>query len=142
MSTSTLPSAGGSSNARPKMNLRSTAVKRIMQEASELSSPEDDLVAAPLEVCIRPEMSLTIQSDIFEWHCTVKGVEGSPYEGGAFCHARVSQVAECDIGLYHIRILLPPSYPMSAPDIILMTPNGRFELGKKASRCFWCSLTI
>jgi hypothetical protein len=23
---------------------------------------------------------------------------------------------------------------MSAPDIILLTPNGRFELGKKASR--------
>lgn len=36
-------------------------------------------------------------------------------------------------GLYHLRILLPPTYPMSAPDIILMTPNGRFELGKKVS---------
>jgi len=35
------------------------------------------------------------------------------------------------IGLYHLRILLPPSYPMSAPDIMLLTPNGRFELGKK-----------
>jgi hypothetical protein len=35
------------------------------------------------------------------------------------------------VGLYHFRILLPPSYPMSAPDIILLTPNGRFELGKK-----------
>ena len=33
------------------MNLRSTAVKRIMQEASELADPqEDDFVAAPLEV--------------------------------------------------------------------------------------------
>lgn len=34
------------------MNLRSTAVKRIMQEAAELADPdEDDFVAAPLEVC-------------------------------------------------------------------------------------------
>lgn len=40
----------------------------------------------------------------------------------------------CSAGLYHFRIVLPPSYPMSAPDIILLTPNGRFELGKKVSR--------
>lgn len=39
------------SSSRPKVNLRSTAVKRIMQEASELADPqEDDFVAAPLEV--------------------------------------------------------------------------------------------
>ncbi|WWC71540.1 uncharacterized protein I206_105498 [Kwoniella pini CBS 10737] len=94
------------SSSRPKVNLRSTAVKRIMQEASELANAnvdEDGFVAAPLE------------EDIFEWHCTMRGVSGSEYDGG----------------LYHLRILLPPSYPMSAPDIILMTPNGRFELGKK-----------
>ncbi|WVR00027.1 hypothetical protein IAU59_007169 [Kwoniella sp. CBS 9459] len=92
--------------SRPKVNLRSTAVKRIMQEAAELSSAdieEDGFVAAPLE------------DDIFEWHCTMRGVANSEYDGG----------------LYHLRILLPPSYPMSAPDIMLMTPNGRFELGKK-----------
>ncbi|KAK8854762.1 hypothetical protein IAR55_003501 [Kwoniella newhampshirensis] len=94
------------STSRPKVNLRSTAVKRIMQEASELAeadADEDGFVAAPLE------------SDIFEWHCTMRGVHDSEYESG----------------LYHLRILLPPSYPMSAPDIMLMTPNGRFELGKK-----------
>jgi len=39
------------SASRPKVNLRSTAVKRIMQEASELADPQhDDFVAAPLEV--------------------------------------------------------------------------------------------
>ena len=44
-------SASGSS--RPKVNLRSTAVKRIMQEAAELADPqEDDFVAAPLEVSL------------------------------------------------------------------------------------------
>jgi ubiquitin-conjugating enzyme E2 J1 len=43
------------SSSRPKVNLRSTAVKRIMQEASELSNPaEDDFVAAPLEVSSVP----------------------------------------------------------------------------------------
>ncbi|RSH88771.1 hypothetical protein EHS25_002999 [Saitozyma podzolica] len=41
------------SGSRPKVNLRSTAVKRIMQEAAELAeSDEDDFVAAPLEICI------------------------------------------------------------------------------------------
>ncbi len=40
------------SSSKLKVNLRSTAVKRIMQEASELSNPEeDDFVAGPLEVC-------------------------------------------------------------------------------------------
>ncbi|GFZ49574.1 hypothetical protein JCM24511_07694 [Saitozyma sp. JCM 24511] len=103
-------SSASGSGARPKVNLRSTAVKRIMQEAAELAeSDEDDFVAAPLE------------SDIFEWHCTLRGVPGTDYEGG----------------LYHFRILLPPSYPMSAPDIILLTPNGRFELGKKANMYRW-----
>jgi ubiquitin-conjugating enzyme E2 J1 len=44
---------GSSSGIKPKINLRSTAVKRIMQEASELSVPDvdDHFVAAPLEVC-------------------------------------------------------------------------------------------
>ncbi|EKC99760.1 ubiquitin conjugating enzyme [Trichosporon asahii var. asahii CBS 8904] len=87
----------------PKLNLRSTAVKRIMQEAAELSEPDEDFIAQPLE------------SDIFEWHCTLRGVPGTEYEGG----------------LYHLRVLLPATYPMSAPDIVLMTPSGRFEPGKK-----------
>ncbi|GMK59537.1 hypothetical protein CspeluHIS016_0801430 [Cutaneotrichosporon spelunceum] len=73
----------------PRVNLRSSAVKRIMQEAAEAADTDTDgFIAAPLE---------------------------AQYEGG----------------LYHLRILLPASYPMSAPDIVLLTPNGRFELGKK-----------
>lgn len=42
----------------PKLNLRSTAVKRIMQEAAELAAAhvdDDGFVAAPLEV--RPDLS-------------------------------------------------------------------------------------
>lgn len=42
-----------------------------MQEASELADPqEDDFIAGPLE------------NDIFEWHCTMRGVQGSDYDGG------------------------------------------------------------
>uniref|UniRef100_A0A493U1U8 Ubiquitin conjugating enzyme E2 J1 n=1 Tax=Anas platyrhynchos platyrhynchos TaxID=8840 RepID=A0A493U1U8_ANAPP len=36
-----------------------------------------------------------------------------------------------DGGIYHGRIVLPPEYPMKPPSIILLTANGRFEVGKK-----------
>ena len=49
---SKMSSPAPASGSRPKMNLRSTAVKRIMQEASELATTDanDEFVAAPLEV--------------------------------------------------------------------------------------------
>lgn len=61
-----------------------------MQEASELSKPdEDDFVAGPLEVrlCVlTPWRGIKAdqhsQSDIFEWHCTMRGVPGSEFDGG------------------------------------------------------------
>lgn len=34
-------------------------------------------------------------------------------------------------GLYHGRILLPPEYPFKAPEILILTPNGRFEVNKR-----------
>jgi hypothetical protein len=51
---SKMSSPAPASGSKPKMNLRSTAVKRIMQEASELATTDanDDFVAAPLEVRI------------------------------------------------------------------------------------------
>jgi len=62
----------------------------------------------------------------------MRGTAGSEYEGGTSTPSSLKgkTVAEKE-GLYHLRILLPTTYPMSAPDIIFMTPNGRFELGKK-----------
>ncbi|KAK2460543.1 hypothetical protein APHAL10511_007013 [Amanita phalloides] len=86
------------------LNKNNSAVKRIMQEARELANdPCTDYAAAPLE------------SDIFEWHCTLRGPVGTEFEGG----------------LYHFRILLPAEYPFRPPSILLLTPNGRFELNTK-----------
>ena len=34
-------------------------------------------------------------------------------------------------GVYHGRILLPIDYPFKPPNIVFLTPNGRFEAGKK-----------
>jgi len=86
------------------LNKNNSAVKRIMQEARELANdPCTDYSAAPLE------------DDIFEWHCTLRGPAGTDFDGG----------------LYHFRILLPAEYPFRPPSIMLLTPNGRFELNTK-----------
>ncbi|KIJ69486.1 hypothetical protein HYDPIDRAFT_106112 [Hydnomerulius pinastri MD-312] len=88
----------------PPMNKNNSAVKRIMQEAKELANdPCTDYHAAPLE------------DDIFEWHCTIRGPSGTEFEGG----------------LYHFRILLPAEYPFRPPSLMMLTPNGRFELSTK-----------
>ncbi|KAI0362673.1 UBC-like protein [Trametes cingulata] len=89
---------------RAGLNKNNSAVKRIMQEARELANdPCTDYAAAPLE------------DDIFEWHCTIRGPPGTEFEGG----------------LYHFRILLPSEYPFRPPAIMMLTPNGRFELNTK-----------
>ncbi|KAL1741711.1 ubiquitin-conjugating enzyme/RWD-like protein [Schizophyllum fasciatum] len=86
------------------VNKNNSAIKRIMLEARELANdPCTDYVAAPLE------------DDIFEWHCTLRGPADTEFEGG----------------LYHFRITLPPEYPFRPPSIIMLTPNGRFELNTK-----------
>lgn len=86
-----------------KYNTRSPAVKRLMREAAELSSPTSEFFAAPLD------------DNLFEWHFTVRGPSDTEFQGG----------------VYHGRIIVPPEYPMKPPDIIVLTPNGRFEVGKK-----------
>lgn len=86
-----------------RYNMKSPAVKRLMKEAQELHEATEDFYAQPLE------------DNLFEWHFTVRGASES----------------EFDNGLYHGRIILPPEYPMKPPSIILLTPNGRFEINKK-----------
>lgn len=83
---------------------RSAATKRLMKEYAELqSSPSYQYTAAPLE------------DNLFDWHFTIRGPEDSEFENG----------------IYHGRIVLPPQYPYKPPSIYFLTPNGRFELGKK-----------
>lgn len=124
--------------------LLSTAVRRILQEAKELANDKStDYTAAPLEVCrisphplnthsiftclipgryireLHPHLILFAWVFIRkskEWHCTIRGPAGTEFEGG----------------LYHFRILLPSEYPFRPPSILMLTPNGRFELNTKA----------
>lgn len=90
-------------NMEHQYNLKSPAVKRLMKEAVELREPTEHYHAQPLE------------DNLFEWHFSVRGPPDSDFDGG----------------VYHGRIVLPPEYPMKPPSIILLTPNGRFEVGKK-----------
>lgn len=109
-----------------------TAVKRILREVKELHDPTDQYYAAPLEVGAHahsPPVNPTVvtllqtkqlllptsQDNLFEWHFTVRGPDDSDFAGG----------------IYHGRILLPPEYPLKPPSIILLTPNGRFQVGTK-----------
>mgnify|MGYP001588017898 FL=1 len=78
-------------------------VQRLMREAKQFrDTPNRDFVAYPLE------------ENILEWHFTMRGPPDSPY---------------CD-GFYHGKIIVPPTYPFAPPDVMLLTPNGRFELHK------------
>lgn len=67
------------------------------------SDPSDQYCAAPLE------------DNMFEWHFTIRGPPDTEFEGGC----------------YHGRILLPADYPFKPPDIIFLTPNGRFQVNTK-----------
>lgn len=58
---------------------------------------------------------MPLDDNIFEWHFTIRGPRESDFEGG----------------VYHGKIMLPSEYPFKPPDIMFLTPSGRFEVGKK-----------
>lgn len=113
--THTINQVGGSTASEPapkppgggsgvtQYNMRCPAVKRLMREAMELSTPEYDFSAQPTE------------TNLFEWHFTIRGPEECEFEDG----------------VYHGRILFPSDYPMKPPSFVLLTPNGRFQTDEK-----------
>ena len=88
---------------------KSASLRRIKADIRELSiDPSDQYYAAPLE------------NDMFEWHFTIRGAADTDFAGG----------------VYHGRILLPPEYPFKPPNIVFLTPSGRFECGVKVCLSF------
>lgn len=85
--------------------VRANELLEIVKEAQELStSPSPDYHAAPLE------------TNLFEWHFTLRGPPApSPFADG----------------LYHGRIVLPPTYPLRPPSFRFLTPSGRFEVNRE-----------
>lgn len=83
---------------------KARATKRIQREMIELSkNPSKHWKVMPVD------------EDFFEWHFTIRGPSGSDFEDGR----------------YHGRICLPVNYPFAPPSIMLLTPNGRFEVNTK-----------
>ena len=88
----------------PTFNTKSPTIKRILKEAAELSAhPDPTLHAAPLE------------ANLFEWHFTLAGPPSTAYSDG----------------VYHGRIVLPPTYPLRPPSFRFLTPSGRFEVNRE-----------
>mmetsp|Transcript_2468 Transcript_2468/g.3883 ORF Transcript_2468/g.3883 Transcript_2468/m.3883 type:complete len:229 (-) Transcript_2468:618-1304(-) len=88
---------------------KSASLRRIQADIRELArDPSDRYYASPLE------------DDMFEWHFTIRGAEGTDFEGG----------------VYHGKILLPPEYPFKPPHIMFLTPSGRFETNTKVCLSF------
>ncbi|KJZ75512.1 hypothetical protein HIM_04975 [Hirsutella minnesotensis 3608] len=91
-------------NSAPQISSKSPTIRRILREAAEISSsPSADYTAEPLD------------SDLFEWHFTLRGPPNSVYSQG----------------FYHGRIVLPPTYPLRPPSFRFTTPNGRFEANRE-----------
>ncbi|KAH7091974.1 ubiquitin-conjugating enzyme/RWD-like protein [Paraphoma chrysanthemicola] len=92
-------------STRGQFNTKNPTIKRILKEASELSTaPSPDYHAEPQE------------TNLFEWHFTLRGPPApSAYAGG----------------IYHGRIILPPQYPLRPPSFRFLTPTGRFEVNRE-----------
>ena len=87
-----------------KWNARNPAIRRIQADVRELArAPSSQYFAVPNE------------ENIFEWDFVVRGPPDSDFERG----------------LYHGRILLPAEYPFKSPNIVFLTPNGRWEVKQK-----------
>ncbi len=74
------------------------------------------------DVCANPHRDVRpTQDNIFEWHFTVRGPSGTPFEGG----------------VYHGRILLPAEYPFKPPNIVWLTVRhlGPFGCTRLSCAC-------
>jgi len=56
-----------------------------------------------------------LPSNILEWHYVLHGSPGTEFEGG----------------VYHGKVMFPPTYPFKPPGITMITPNGRFATNTK-----------
>ncbi len=81
-----------------------SAIKRLSREYAGIQKE-------PIEnVLIKPHVD-----NMLTWYFVIKGHKDTPYDGG----------------FYAGKIIFPAEYPFKAPDIIILTPTGRFEVGKK-----------
>ena len=64
------------------------------------------------------KLRLTHSGNLYNIHFSCRGPKDTIFEGG----------------IYHGVLVLPPSFPFKPPDLMMITPSGRFEVNKKI--CF------
>lgn len=101
------------------MSVRGETIRRLQSELRSFFREDGEF---------RPFTVRMLEDNALEWHFTMLGpctdesnlfdttnCETEPYRGG----------------IYHGRIVFPNDYPFKPPDVLLLTPNGRFETNKK-----------
>lgn len=84
----------------------SPSTRRLMKEATDLTTnPSPHFTASPIS-----------DSNLYDWHFTLAG----PPPPSPYAH-----------GIYHGRILFPPTYPLRPPSFRFLTPTGRFEVNRE-----------
>lgn len=80
-------------------------VRRLTKELKTLkASPMSD-----------PKITVNVdEKNILELHYVMEPTH-PPYDGG----------------VYHGKLVFPKSYPLKPPSVIMLTPNGRFEPGRR-----------
>jgi ubiquitin-conjugating enzyme E2 J2 len=56
-----------------------------------------------------------VENNLLEWHYVIEGSKDTPYEGG----------------FYWGKLIFPKEYPLKPPGVMMLTPNGRFQTGRR-----------
>lgn len=90
-------------------------MKRILSEWKEVKEQQLSLDIPFQNTSKESGIRLSpLKSNLLEWHFSFTGMKGSDYEDG----------------IYHGVIFLNPEYPRKAPRIAMITPSGRWAVGK------------
>ena len=104
------------SKSQRKLQGNSLTRKRILSEWKDLNN--DNLtLSTPFNMSDVEESGIRLSpvgNNFLHWHFSFTGISNTPYENGC----------------YHGQIILSPEYPRKAPSICVLTPNGRWEVGK------------
>jgi ubiquitin-conjugating enzyme E2 J2 len=81
----------------------------VRRLTKELAAMKKDPLLDP-KITVAPN-----DANILEMHYVVEGSPGTPYEGG----------------VYHGKLIFPKEYPLKPPSVMMLTPNGRFQPGRR-----------
>lgn len=91
------------------MSITNRCTKRLTNELKLfLKEPVDNVKVAPDE------------NNLLEWYFVIHNIKDHPYKNG----------------VYLGKIDIPYKYPLAAPSISFLTPNGRFTIGDKICTTF------